>query len=176
MWMPPIEVSSSTRDMAITGVATIKNRFYFNAGGRKQGESLPFFDTYEFNSVDVSTPNTVPYFAAWHYSDGGAEDRAKEINAFRVTGRFQSGQFAIYGENEDGKIEDEPFEDPAKSVSGDIAITSADLKRGERQEINLRELNLWTARISGQWTGTSQTPKDRIDEINVEATIKRMRR
>ncbi|HEX5085361.1 MAG TPA: hypothetical protein VFY40_25260, partial [Blastocatellia bacterium] len=176
MWMPPIELSSPTADMVISGVATVKNRFYFIAGGRKTGSPTPVWQTYEFNSVDVTTPNTVPYFAAWQYSDGGDEERAKRISAFRVTGRFQSGQFAIYGENENGEIENEPFENPAQSVSGNIAITSPNLKRGERQQINLRELNLWTARISGQWTGTAATPRDRIDEVNVEASIRRMRR
>ncbi len=177
MWMPPIVLTSPTQDMIVSGVATVKNRLYLLAGGRRQNESLLFFDEYEFNSVDAFQPNTVPYFAAWQYSDGDAEDRAKRITAFRVTGRFQSGKFAVYGEDEDGEIQSEPFEDPAKSLSGDIDITTgAELRRGERQELNLPEVNLWTARISGQWTGTSETPKDRIDEVHVEASVRKMRR
>jgi hypothetical protein len=177
MWMPPIELSASDADMAVTGVATAKNRFYFAAGGRNANPGAPrSFRLYEFNSVSPTTPNTVPYFAAWRYSDEGAEDRAKTIHAYRVTGRFQDADIAIYGEDENGDIQNEPFENAALSVSGDLDITSATLKRGERQEVNLPELNLWTARIKGVWTGTAGTARDRIDEINVEVSIGKMRR
>lgn len=171
-WMLPVVLDSSSGDMIVSGVATVNNRFYFIAGGRQQAGGRTW-RTYEF---DAGAGVAVPYYAAWAYQDEGAEDRDKEVGAIRVTAKITNGTAGIHGAEADDDVDIAVLEaGNSGSKSGSISLgTTANVHRGDRIELNLPGLALYTARVDGTWSGTGA--RDRIDEVFLEVGIGTMRR
>lgn len=173
-WMTPIILESATGDMIVSGAATVANRAYFIAGGRQSGGGRAW-RTYEFDSYDLLTaaPN-VPWYAAWEFQDDGEEQHAKRVKSIRITakGNLTAG---IYGTEPGEMLNVAMLEEGAGGKSGNIPYGNfTTLRRGDLQELNLPELDLYTVRVGG--SSNAGAGRDRIDEVYLEVESRTMRR
>jgi hypothetical protein len=164
VWSPPIILSSSTHDMAVSGVATVNGHFEFLAGGRDGGGAIEV-NTYRF---DTESGETVPYYIAFQYSSGDDEYRQKKIKHPRVTGKFTSATIGIHGATASDDIDVTTLEaGNSGSLSGSLSIAnSTEVTVYEKIEAEVNGLSVYTIRVDGTWNGTGM--KDRIDEICIQ--------
>ena len=167
-WTPRILLTSSTRDMIVTGVAKVHNTLYFVAGGRRNG-TTDQFDTWAFDTFASGTP--VPWFLAFSYLDGGVELIQKVLRKLRVKGAVTSGKIQVYvvSPNSDIDINDLISGDnPAFEMNLD---TSAVVKQYEIIKCRVKGL-MWAIRIEGVSVsdGTIES-LDQLHEISVNFDV-----
>lgn len=166
-WSVPIEFSSTTGDMIVSGAATVNGRLYVLCGGR-QAAGGRTWRTYLFDETPAS--GTVDWYLAWQYQDDGAELQRKRISAVRVNGRYASATVGIHG-CEPGQTFDLTTLTAGNSgsVSGAISLPdTSEVSLGERLELNLPELGSYTVRVDGIWDRSGT--RHRIDEVALEVT------
>jgi len=166
-WSPSIILSSTTRDMLISGVATVNGHFEFLAGGRDGLGSIGM-NTYRFDTFDGGG---VSYSMAWQFTDADSEDRPKKVKSLRITGNLQGANFGIHGASPGENINVAVLEaGNAGSKSGAIALTSSTgVAFYPREEFAVQNLMVFTPNIVGTWDGTGN--KSRIDEIVIEYVV-----
>lgn len=171
-WNMPIVFSSATRDMIISGAATVNGRLEFLAGGRFSGTLQ--VDTFRFD--DDSAGESVPYYVAYQYADEGYENRPKKVRGVRVTGKLTSASFGVHGAAAGEVIDVAALEaGNTGSKSGAISIaTGAGVTLNEWAKLNVPNLNQYTVRIEGTWAGTGA--RDRLDETAVDVIVQGARR
>lgn len=162
-WLPVITVSSSTRDMIVSGVATISGRMEFLAGGRVSGGDFTV-STFRYDEL---SGEAIPYYIAFQPSDSGDDSRAKQIEWFRFTGRVHSPIAQIHGATwDDPELSISDIEDGVNSASGDITFDdTTSIYRDFRVEHLVMDLSLWCLRFAGTYPGSG--PVDRLDEVVV---------
>lgn len=162
-WLPVITVSSSTRDMIVSGVATISGRMEFLAGGRVSGGAFTM-STFRYDEL---SGEIIPWYVAFQPSDSGDESRAKQIEWFRFTGRVHDPIAQIHGSTwDDPELSISDIEDGVNSASGDITFDdTTSIYRDFRTEHLVMDLSLWCLRFAGTYPGSGAV--DRLDEVVV---------
>ena len=163
-WQPTVKLSSDTRDMIVSGADVVNDRLEFLAGGRVSGGAFEV-KTYRYDEADGATE--VPYFFAIQPTDNNQETRAKRIKSVRVTGRVTNPVVQIHGARFGGNISIDDIEAGTNSISGDILLESATgISRAIKKNVVVKDLEIWSLRFSGEWSGTGDV--DEIEEIVVE--------
>ena len=168
-WTPPIILSDSTRDMIVTGVATVQGVLYFIAGGRRAATTVRF-DTFAWD--DPLSGASVPWYMVWAYSDSGSELIAKRINKVRPKGHFTDGALQLYALTPDTSVDEADLEDGF----GFAYQTTLDPYLGVRQypifKTRVRNASMWTVRLEGvAVTALSYDECDEIHEIVLDVSV-----
>lgn len=162
-WMPVITLSSTTRDMIVSGVATVGGRMEFLAGGRRDATTAQL-STFRY---DEPAGVPVPYYFATQPADFGSEEFAKMIKYFRLTGRVTSFSIQIHGARGGGEIDIDDIEAGTNSLTGNITLPdSTSIEHQFRVRRKVKRLRNFSIRGAGTWDGTGEV--DRIDELVVE--------
>jgi hypothetical protein len=166
-WQPVIEISSPIRDMIVCGADTIDNRLEFLAGGRFPLANGFFVSTFRY---DEPAGVPVPYYFAIQPTDNGADGRSKQIRAIRATGRMSSPIVQIHGAQANGDISISDIENGTNSLSGNIALSSsANIQHQLEKNYLVKNLQLWSLRFSGVWSGAGEP--DRVEELVVQVEV-----
>lgn len=161
-WQPIILVSDDTRDMIISGVATVNGRMEFLAGGRAPA-SAHTVSTFRYDELPA-TPTPVPWYVAFQPVSLNNERQQKMVRFLRVTAHITGGILQIFGARAGGDISIDAIEQGIHSISGDIPVPdSAALTRQFEIKYLVKGLQLAGVRISGVWAGTGEV--NRVDEI-----------
>ncbi|HEY8560515.1 MAG TPA: hypothetical protein VIL74_09070 [Pyrinomonadaceae bacterium] len=163
-WQPVVRLSSDTRDMIVSGAEVVNDRLEFLAGGRVSGGAFTV-STFRYDEADGATP--VPYYFAIQGTDNNEEQRAKRIKSIRLTGRVTNPVIQIHGAMRGGEISVSDIENGTNSLSGNILLdSSTGIVRNYKKNLVVKNLHLWSLRMSGEWDGTGDV--DEIHEIVVE--------
>lgn len=145
-WMPRILLTSPTRDMIVTGTATVQNTLDFIAGGRRFGTS----DRWDTWSFDTGSGDTVTWYLAFSYMDGGAEFTGKILHRVRPKGKFTNGKVQIYAVTPDSDIDITDLETGANPVLEIDLDDSTTVKQYEAFKRRAKNMLMWTARLEGE--------------------------
>lgn len=166
-----VMIESATRDMNVVGVAKVDRHLEFLAGGRNGAGGIDV-QTFRWNQAAGSP---VEYFAAPQLQDGGSENQNKAVRSMRVTGKLTSGVMQLHGYDSAVNINITDIENGTNSASGSIAIgTQTEVQKLARAPMNFPNLAIFTARVSGTYSGSGDA--DRIDEVVLELEITGNRR
>lgn len=171
-WIGDVIIEREDRDMIVTGVATVDNALYFLAGGRTDLVGTIQQDTFAWN---VSSGDSVDYYAAWELQSTAVLDRNKSVKAARANGKFTSGQLQIYGFDSN---QTENLTDVELGTNAQITIdlgTTSDVETTFREPFNAPNNFMFLPRISGTYNGTDDEP-DRINGVYLEYQIAGVRR
>lgn len=159
-WSIPVYIESTTGDRIITGLAKVEEKMYFIAGGTQSGGSRSW-KTYEFDRV---SGESVPYYAAWHFSDEGSGNLEEEIEYVTLTAKLTSGNMQVYTLQQGDDVDIAAIEAGTGSASGNISFSNTTaVTRYPLVEVNLPESSMYAVRVSGTWAGSGT--KDRIDKV-----------
>lgn len=177
-WIGDIVLESATRDMVVTGVATVSGRLEFIAGGVEGATDV--WSTFHFDSrieLDGGAGTSVFGYISWQFTDDGSEDRDKAVKSIRVTAKLSEAATAgIHGAGAGEIIPVTTLEagnSGSKSGSIPLIFTTA-VGQGARIPLNVPNLGVWTARIDDTWSGSGI--KFRVDEVVVERSVGGVRR
>lgn len=173
-WIGDIRLSSDTGDMIVSGVATVNGQLEFLCGGRQTGGAI-VVRTYRWDQDEVG--QEIDYYAAWQYSDWGAEVNPKRVSRASVVARQKNGgTLGIHGAEPGERISVSTLEAGNNgSKSGAVPLTAnTDVLQGDIINLNVRNLKQLTARVDGKWPGTGE--RDRIDEVVLDAYVEGARR
>lgn len=170
-WLPKMTLSSSTRDMIISGVVTIDEQLEFLCGGRVEGGGIEM-KTYRFGAGDDDLTE-MPWYLVWQISDDGTENMSKQIHSIRPSGKFTEMHVQVHGakpgqiisianmENGDNATDGQAY------FSGNIPFgNTAKPTRYLERRVSLKNLAVYALRISGTWNGSGI--KDRLEELVIE--------
>lgn len=148
-WTPPIILTSTTRDMIVSGVATVQGTLYFIAGGRR-ASTTDRWDTFAWDSP--ASLEAVPWYAAWSYSDTGSELISKRISKIRPKGQFTDATVKIYAITPDSDISVTDLENGTNAAFSYNLDNSTTLHQYEIQKCRVRNALMSTVRINGTST------------------------
>ena len=167
-WMPRVLLTSTTRDLIVTGVSTVHNTMYFVAGGRREG------DTDEFTTwgFDTGTGDSVPWYLAWSFMDAGAEFTPKVIRKLRPRGAFTSGYMQIYGVTPDTVINVTDLEDGTNPLYETALTNSTVVTQYPVFKTRVKNLLMYSVRLEGISVsdGTIES-LDQVQEVTYELDI-----
>lgn len=169
-WTPPIILSDDTRDMIVTGVATVQNALYFIAGGRRSGTSARF-DTFEWDNP--ASGQAVNWYASWNYTQSGNPLTAKCIRKVQTRGQFTNASVQVYAASPDSTIAIADLETGANSAFSFNLDDSTMPTTYSPEPCRVRNALMWTTRIGGtsqSMDGTLATV-DTFDEMTVYVDI-----
>ena len=167
-WLPPVLLTSSTRDMIVTGAACVHNTMCFVAGGRRQGDTDQF-DTYQF---DMGTGDSISWFLAWAYMDSGVESIAKNIRKVRVKAAVTDGKVQIYTVTPDSDINVAELEDGTNPDWEYSLDDSTSVKQYQQLKTRIRNALMWTARMEGTSVSDGTVESlDQVQEITLQIDI-----
>lgn len=169
-WIGAVTLTSTTRDMVVVSVATVKNQLTFLAGGRTSGALQ--FDTFEFNKI---SGDEIPYFAAWELQAVGILDRNKSVQAARFNGKVTDGELMIYGFD---SATPEDLTDLENGDNAQVTIplgTLSNVETSPRYPFVAPNNFVFTARVSGTFNGTDEQV-DRISGVVLEYLVSGNRR
>jgi len=166
-WQPPVILSDSTRDMIVSGVATVNGHLEFLAGGRRASTSNRV-DTFRYDSSDGT--EAVPWYLAWNMMDSGVEMMAKALRKLRPKGRFTDCTVQLYVTTPDSTVDIADLETGANPTYEYTLTNSTIVKQYGVQKCRVRNAMMWTARIEGTstWSGDPDDLKDSFHELAVE--------
>lgn len=148
-WIGDVFISSDTRDMCVSGVATVNEHLQFLAGGRLDAGIQ--VDTFEFNSA---SGESVPYYAAWQ--GVAAPSQNLSVRAASATGRLTDGVIQIYGFDEEVDIDYDLLESGTGALI-EIPIGTTDgIVRTFRHRFNAPNCGLAILRVAGEWDGVDE--------------------
>lgn len=159
-WTPPIILTSTTRDMIVTGVATVQGSLYFIAGGRR-ASTTSRWDTFAWD--DPLSNVAVPWYAVWSYSDSGTELIAKRITKIRPKGQFTDSSVQLYSLAPDGLVDEDDLESGLGFAFESALDNSTYVKQYPIIKTRVRNASMWTVRLEG--TGFCASSYDECDEI-----------
>ncbi len=162
-WVTPVILSDPTRDMIVSGVASVNGHLEFVAGGRREGTTYQD-DTWRY---DAGSGMDVPYYLAFTYADDGVELTPKLVAQFRPKGKFTDAKVQIYATTPDTDV------DVADLVTGANPTLEFDLddsttvKQYQIFKRRVKNALMWTARIEGvsNWDGDPNTQRDQFHEL-----------
>jgi hypothetical protein len=160
-WQMPVVLTSSTRDMIVTGAATVAGHLEFIAGGRRAATTAQF-DTWRYDTN--TTAVDVDYYVGWNFVDNGVELTAKTIRKLRPKGKFVKGAtLQLYLTAPNTAIDVTDFEDGTNpTFQASVASSSAVTQYGVTK-CRARNGMVWAARIEG--TGDASQGLDQIHEL-----------
>jgi hypothetical protein len=173
-WIGDVTLSRQTSDMIVSDARTVNGRLALLAGGRTNAGTV-VVKTYHF---DAGSGQAISGYAAWQYTDAGAESRTKTIKHPRVTGRLQSATLGIHGADVSESIAISNIEADsgnASSKSGALALTTtAQVTQSQRLAARVSNLAVFAPKIEWSWDGSGEPI--RIDELTLEVIIQGARR
>jgi len=166
-WQPPVVLSSATRDMVVSGVATVNGYLEFIAGGRREG-TTDQWDTFRY---DTGSGEDVEWYLAFNYTDLGDEYTAKTVRKTRIKGKFTDANVQVYTISPDSAISIDDLEagtNPAYEYALDNSTTVTQYGVNKSR---VRNAMMCTARIEGtsNWDGESE--KDQFHELACEVQV-----
>lgn len=165
-WLPKITLSSTTRDMIVSGTAIVGNRLEFLAGGRVSGGA---FTTSTFR-YDERSGDAISYYVAFQPSDAQNESTQKAIRAFRPTGKLTSPVIQVHGAAPGGTLSISDIENGTNSITGNISLTTTtSITRYLKKKYLVKNLGLFTVRLSGTYGGTGDV--DRLEELVLDLDL-----
>lgn len=162
-WLPRILLTSSTRDLIVTGTATVHNSLYFVAGGRRDGTSDQF-DTFEFDAPSGS----VPWYLCFSYQEGGSEEISKVLRKIRLRGAFTSPKVQIYTVEPDSDIDITDLENGTNPTFESTLSTADTVRQYAQIKCRIRNALMWTLRLEG--TSVSDGTLNTLDQFH-EAVV-----
>lgn len=171
-WIGEILLTSETRDMIVSGVATVSGFLEFLVGGRLADNSVSV-GTRRFDQL---AGEEVPWYIAAQYSDDGDELRSHVVKPLHVTAKTTEGSIGVFGAQPSQVIDVTALEaGNASSLTGAVSLTStADVALGQMIPVNVPNLSVSTVRVEGTFSGSGI--KDRVDEIVVQRASQGVRR
>jgi len=168
-WTPPIILSDATRDMIVTGVATVQGTLYFIAGGRRASSTVRF-DTFSWD--DPLSNVAVPWYLVWSYSDSGNELIAKRINKVRPKGHFTDTEVQLYALTPNSSVDEADLETGNNPAWLTSLSNSTEVKQYPISKTRVRNASMWTVRVEGVgFAATSYDECDEIHEIVVDISV-----
>jgi hypothetical protein len=166
-WIGYVDLSSTTQDMIVSGVATVGTSLQFLAGGRLANNTVSV-GTYTW---DTPAGSSVSWRGAAQFSDNGSEQRNSVIKGVEVTANITSGSFGVFGA---GPTEAVPVSTLASgnsaSITGAVSLPStSNVSLSQRFQVNCPNLRVSTVQIEGTYSGTGT--RDRLDEIVIEQVV-----
>ncbi len=164
-WVTKTKLTDPTRDMIISGVATVANHFEFIAGGRRAGTTNQY-DTWRF---DNSTGGLeVPWYLTWTYDSNGIDLTPKVIRMLRPKGKFTSAKMQVYIVTPDTDIDVADLETGANPAFEVDLDDSTAVKQYKIFKAKIKNALMHTMRIEGTsvWDGNPNTLKDQFHEIS----------
>lgn len=163
VWNPPIVLSDPTRDMIVTGAATVNGYLEYICGGRRASTTNQY-DTWRY---DTGSGQTISGYLAWNFVDNGAETVSKVIRSLRPKGKFADAKLQIYATTPDSDVEVTDLENgtnPAFEI--DLDATTA-IHQYQVIKAKVKNALMWTLRLefTSNWSGTGK--KDQIHEVAV---------
>lgn len=171
-WLPKIVLTSTTRDMIVSGVATVDEKFEYLCGGRVSGGTYQV-KTYRFGEGVGS--GTIPWYIVWQPSHDGEEQMSKRLHSITAHGRLTSPVAQIHGAKPGGSfsfanIENGNGADTSAYFSGNINLgTSTGIQRYLQQQMRISNLANYALRLSGTWDATNAN-RDRLEEVVLEVS------
>jgi hypothetical protein len=163
-WLPWIVLSETDRDMIVSGVATVDEKFEFLAGGRVSGGT---FQTRTYRFGEGTGGAAIPWYLVWQPTDDGLENASKQIHSFRATGKFTSANIQVHGARPGGAISLSNMETGTGSISGNISVPNTTVNtRYLEIPCRIKNLGIYAIRLSGTWSGSGV--KERLDELIIE--------
>ncbi len=180
-WSMPIIVEDDTRDMVISGVATVNGHFEFVAGGRDGAGGMES-RTYRFDG-GLNPGETVKYYYAPQFSDDGEESRPKVIKYPMIRAKLTNATVGIHGAKANQSVDITTLEDGnAGSLTGAIPLPdSTGVTVYPRIPCAVSNVMQYTFRLDGEYDGSAINPdgtpfKDRIDEVSLETLVQGSRK
>lgn len=171
-WLPTIVLSSESRDMIVSGVATVDEKLEFLCGGRVSGGT---FQSKTYRYAANETAEDVPWYLIWQISDDGMENQSKQVHSIRPSGKFTSMAVQIHGAKPGQPVSVENMEngtgtaEPTAYFSGSMAFDDSSLPtRYLPRMVKIRNLGVYAVRIAGTWDGLGI--KDRLEEVVLEVS------
>jgi hypothetical protein len=164
-WQPIITVSSDTRDMIVSGGATVNNRLDFLAGGRAPSSA------FSIGTFRYGAPSGLPIDCYFCYQpeDSGSETRAKQIRSVRATGQTYTPQIQVHGAKKGGSISIDDIENGTNPIATINIPPSTGLQLQFQTNYLVNNLGLWALRFSDTYPGTG--PILRLDELEAEIGV-----
>ncbi len=163
-WMPVVTLASATRDMIVSGAATVDGVMYFIAGGRRAGDTTQC-DTFQFDADDGATTD---WYVAWAYSDMGIELHPKKITRIRPKGKFAATEVMVFGVTADTDIDVDDLETGTNPVLTLTLAASSAVKQYEASKVRATNLLMGTIRVSGESDGTDP---DELHEVVLDVAV-----
>lgn len=162
-WQMPVVLSSTTRDMAVTGAATIDGHLCFIAGGRRAATTAQF-DTFRYDTNGSS--QDVDWYIAWNYMDNGAELTAKTVRKLRPKGLFGDGAtMDLYLTTPDTAVDITDLETGANPTFTTSVPSSTTVTQYGVTKCRARNGMMWTSRLSG--TSNVAVGLDQVQELSL---------
>lgn len=162
-WEPVITLTSDTRDMIVSGAATVGGRAEFLAGGRVSGGTYSV-GTFRY---DETASAAVSYYLVIQPSDLGEERKQKYIKGYRITGRTTSGILQVHGARAGGDYDLADMAAGSNSLSGNITVAnSTDITHKRWIKHFTKRLQNFSIRFAGEWAGTGE-----VDSIHEFAAL-----
>lgn len=167
-WITKVVLTDTTRDMVVSGVATVNNHLEFLAGGRRSG-TTDRVDTFRF---DVASGEDVPWYCAWNFIDAGSEMVSKILRKLRPKGKFTDATVQVFGVAADSDVDVLDLETGTNPIFAYNLTDSTVVKQYGIQKLRCRNMLSWTLRISGTSTvASSSDVRDQLHEIAFEMDI-----
>lgn len=169
-WLPKIVLTSTTRDMIVSGVATVDGQLEFLCGGRVSGGTFQT-KTYRYSAGETGL-TSMPWYLVWQISDDGIENVSKRLHSIRLQGKFKTPVVQIHGARPSEKISATNMENGAQTdagtyFSGNISFAdSTGVTRYLQKNVRIKNLANYAVRVSGTWDGNNI--KDRLEEVVLE--------
>lgn len=167
VYQPKIVLSSPTRDMIVTGAATVNGHFEFIAGGRREGTT----DQYDTWQYDMGSNEDVDGYLAWSFQDSGIELISKNIRKIRAKGKFADADIKVYITTADAEINIEDLENGTNAAYSFDLPASTGITQYAIQKCRVRNALMWTVRLgfTSNWDGTGKV--DQIHEIVLDLDV-----
>lgn len=158
-WIGDILLTSTTRDMIVSGVARVGNYLDILAGGRLADNSVEVL-TYRFEGGSGSA---VPWYLAPAFSDSGDEYHAKKVSYPLVTGKLTSATIQFHGNAAGETINVSALEAGTGAKASASLATSTTVTEYDYARIIALNLKNHTFRLSGTYSGSGDP--DSIHEV-----------
>jgi len=167
-WITKVVLTDNTRDMIVSGAATVNNHLEFLAGGRRSG-TTDRVDTFRF---DIPSGESVPWYCAWNFVDAGSEMVAKVLRKLRPKGKFTDATIDVYGVSADTNVDVDDLETGLNPIFSYNLADSTAVKQYGIEKLRCRNMLMWTIRISGMSTVTELSDvRDQLHEIAFQFDI-----
>lgn len=163
-FVPTVVLTSPTRDMIVSGAATVNGHLEFIAGGRRTGDT----DQFATWRYDTGASEDVKGYLAWQFQDNGVEFISKIIRKIRVKGKFKNGATVqIHIVTADSEIDIADIENGTNPAYEFDLTASTNVQQYAIQKCRIKNALMWTCRVGfdANWSGAESELKDQIHEI-----------
>lgn len=166
-WMPKIVLTDLSRDMIVSGVATVNTELTFIAGGRRDSDT----DQHDTFKYDSPSGEEVQWYIAWTYSDAGAEMTPKVLHKVRPKGKFTQGRVEVYGVTPDSTVDVTSLETGGNALFSYDLDDSTSIEQYPIEKVRCKNMLMSTCRVSGVSTYDGTGTIDQFQELALDFTV-----